>query len=967
MKRAIWIICLSIVCHFQAEAASSGNYEKIEDQSQLTILSPLLSKRQTAKIRLPNGLEAYLISDPGIEQSAAALAVGVGSWSDPAQYPGMAHFLEHMLFMGTAAYPEEFEYMQYVGDYGGKVNAYTASDRTVYIFSINNDGFDGALDRFAHFFIDPLFLPCCIQRELHAVDQEHAKNLENDGWRQYMIYKETGNSSHPNAKFSTGNAKTLSGIPQEAMIEWYQKHYSADRMHLVVLTNRPLDELVQLTTQYFSAVATHPTPRAAFAAGMTSQAQKGKWIFIKPVKDLKLLSLTWEMPAELAKDQESKAGELIAYVLQNGSANSLLSLLKQNQLAEAVSVSQEQFAVNNKLFSIDIQLTDLGIEKMDQVVTHCFEELARLKKEGVPSYIFEEYQRMEKIKYEYQTRSEAYLFVQDAAHKLVDEPLATFPRKTLFISQFDPKRISAYLHALKPENCLYFVIADPAKTGVAVTEKEKWMGAEYTIRPVDAHQLAAWSRALPHPQIGLPPPNPFIPDQLHLVNDHPSDHQELPVLLQEDDHGKIFYCADQRYLSPEVAHLFCIKTPLIDGTSRSKVLVDLYLRAVEDQLFSLLSSAETAGYQVGLREDNFGLLLSIKGYSDKATGLVHDLFTGLQHIHPSKEQFELYKTSLKASYENAAKELPLFQSFELLSSILFNNAPTSRDKRYALDPITYEELIHFADNLYQKAYVEGLFYGNLEKEEAKTLWTQISTQYFASGYPLSEQKHREILLLPEEKGPYMVSQVTPMLGNAVLLMIELGPYSYEKRASQELLGKVLKDGFFDTLRTKQQVAYIAKAWEQEEERQLFQFFAVQSSTHKPQELIARFELFLEDFIKQFTLKFPRDRFQNVQKMAIQSLQMPPENLPMMAHRLYQLAFKYGADFEWINKRITALKTLTYEEVEIAAKETLSRKNTKRIAVLTEGITPKDNQYQYTEMSKEDLQRQGTFVAWKTPL
>ena len=59
-------------------------------------------------------LEAYLISDPGVHESAAALAVEAGSWQDPKEYPGMAHFLEHMLFMGTTAYPNESEYMHYI-------------------------------------------------------------------------------------------------------------------------------------------------------------------------------------------------------------------------------------------------------------------------------------------------------------------------------------------------------------------------------------------------------------------------------------------------------------------------------------------------------------------------------------------------------------------------------------------------------------------------------------------------------------------------------------------------------------------------------------------------------------------------------------------------------------------------------------------------------------------------------------
>ncbi|HEY5259420.1 MAG TPA: insulinase family protein, partial [Rhabdochlamydiaceae bacterium] len=124
MKWLIAALCLvQQVCFAQ--------FEFVEDEAKLPILNPALKDRKTAKLRLDNGLEVYLVSDPGSDQSAAALSVEAGSWMDPKEYPGMAHFLEHMLFMGTGAYPKEFEYMQYIHDNGGTVNAYTATDRTV--------------------------------------------------------------------------------------------------------------------------------------------------------------------------------------------------------------------------------------------------------------------------------------------------------------------------------------------------------------------------------------------------------------------------------------------------------------------------------------------------------------------------------------------------------------------------------------------------------------------------------------------------------------------------------------------------------------------------------------------------------------------------------------------------------------------------------------------------------------------
>ena len=88
---------------------------------------------------LPNGLKALLISDPETETSSASLGVNIGSLSDKPDEMGLAHFCEHLLFMGTEKYPNEEEYEEYLAKNGGYSNAYTDDDKTVYYFNINND------------------------------------------------------------------------------------------------------------------------------------------------------------------------------------------------------------------------------------------------------------------------------------------------------------------------------------------------------------------------------------------------------------------------------------------------------------------------------------------------------------------------------------------------------------------------------------------------------------------------------------------------------------------------------------------------------------------------------------------------------------------------------------------------------------------------------------------------------------
>ena len=133
--------------------------------------------------KLENGLKCVVISDPEADEAAAALDVNVGSASEPDDALGLAHFLEHMLFMGSEKYPDESYYSTFIGANGGSDNAYTDLENTNFQFSVAAHKLQEALDIFAQFFICPLMKPDCVEREMKAVDSEHSKNINSDVWR----------------------------------------------------------------------------------------------------------------------------------------------------------------------------------------------------------------------------------------------------------------------------------------------------------------------------------------------------------------------------------------------------------------------------------------------------------------------------------------------------------------------------------------------------------------------------------------------------------------------------------------------------------------------------------------------------------------------------------------------------------------------------------------------------------------
>ncbi|KNB18586.1 insulysin [Fusarium oxysporum f. sp. lycopersici 4287] len=158
-----------------------------------SLKKPSLNDRDYRIIRLNNELEALRMHDSETDKASAALDINVGNFSDESDISGTVHAVEYFFLMGTKKFSIENEYSQRLSANSGTSNAYTGSTSMNYFFYIsvkpdngqdpsdtNPSPLSGALDRFAQFFIEPLFLSETLDRGLKAVDLENKKSLQND-------------------------------------------------------------------------------------------------------------------------------------------------------------------------------------------------------------------------------------------------------------------------------------------------------------------------------------------------------------------------------------------------------------------------------------------------------------------------------------------------------------------------------------------------------------------------------------------------------------------------------------------------------------------------------------------------------------------------------------------------------------------------------------------------------------------
>lgn len=944
-----------------------STFTTIEDKARLPLLAPTFSERETMKIRLENGLEALLISDPNADKSAVALSVRAGSWEDPVEYPGIAHFLEHMLFMGTQKYPNESEYSRFITENGGATNAFTASHFTSYMFSINNNAFEEALDRFADFFKTPLFNPSGVDRELQAIDQEYAKNLENDTIREIFVWKELSNPQHPYHGFNMGNSSTLKAVSQETLKEWYRQHYSANLMTLLVTSVLPIDKLRDLVVEDFSGIP--DTQRTPFKTNLqaTANEYKDKMVYIDPIKDLRTLTLFWEFPAKFENMKDERPYAVLAYLLGHEGQNSLLAELKNEQLAESLRAGGHMLGSNNFVFAIEVGLTDRGLGQVDTVIARIFQAIEALKRKEIPLYVFEEIQKMGKLHYQYQARENAFNQVMKEASLIVDEDLSTYPEQTLILQKFDEKAVKDMLSYMTPRHAFYSLMAPFATLGLKPEYTEKWLNIPYAIKDIPEGNIREWEKVGTNPNIDIPNSNTLIPKKLSLVvpKDAPAEKKLIPTptTIINTDSALVYYWPDTQYKVPEIWWQYQIKSPEINPADAKKsVLADLYTKTFKESLNKFSYDAQMAGLDYCIDHKDENIIINVQGYSENAPLLFEEIVKRLKFT-PSEEEFNVYKETLLRRYFNVDRDSPLKQARELFRHVLYQYYPLPTEKFEAIRKITFADYKDYVQKLYEKSYLQGMLIGNMEAKDGILITQRLQLAMGNSKpYPKDEQISEKVIILPEDHGPYYYQQKINAQGNAVIMAVQFTPFSFKTRAVQQILSQAMHEPFFSELRTKQQTGYIVYNSAEEVEREMYSLFAVQSNTHSPRDLLARFDLFIEEFMQEMTREdLTAERFEIIKNALLTTLKQPENNLSGLGSVLNTLAFKYDGDFEWIDKRINSFETLTYLDFIEEAHRFMGRQNRRRFAILVEGLSPQGSVFQFTrKKSLDDLREVSTY-------
>lgn len=910
---------------------------------------PALDDRSYRVIRLENQLEALLIHDPDTDKVSGALDVNVGSFSDADDMPGVAHAVEHLLFMGTEKYPKENAYNQYLTAHSGYSNAFTAATSTNYYFEVaasstpktssassTQEGpsslkaespLYGALDRFAQFFIAPLFSEETLDRELKAVDSENKKNLQSDTWRLHQLNKSLSSPKHPYCHFSTGSYKTLHDEPlargvriRDEFMKFYDKHYSANRMKLVVLGRESLDDLENWVEELFSPVRNKNLPRKRWDdVSPYTENELLMQIFAKPVFEMRVLELYFPYQDE-ENLYESQPGRYLSHLIGHEGTGSILAYIKAKGWANGLGAGSMPLCPGSAFFSISIKLTEDGLKHYKEVTKIVFQYIAMIREWPPQEWIVDELKRMSEVDFRFKQKSPASRTTSSLSG-IMQKP---YPRERLLsgpslIREFNPEVISKALSYLRPDNFRLTVVSQDFPGGW--DKKEKWYGTEYKCERIPEDflaeiKMAAQSSASERPaELHLPHKNEFIPNRLEVEKKDVKEPSKTPRLIRNDENVRTWIKKDDRFWVPKANVHIALRSPLASLTPHSTVVTHLYRELVQDALVEYSYDAEISGLGYSIVAHSLGLDVSVSGYNDKMPVLLEKVLVSMRDLEVREERFHIIKERLMRNFRNWDFQQPYHQVGTYSRWLNSEKGWVNEQLLSELPSVTVADIRSFFPQLLSQVHIEVLAHGNIYKEDALKLTNMVELTLKPRKLPPTQWPIRRSLIFPPASNFVYERNLKDLanVNHCIEYLLYVGNNSDRTlRAKLLLTAQMTDEPAFDQLRTKEQLGYVVFSGVSINNMWVGYRILIQSEKN-PEYLEGRIDAFLTGFEKMLE-EMSEEEFEAHKRSLINKRLEKLKNLTQESNRFWDHIVSECYDFEQADHDVAQLKPLTKSDL-----------------------------------------------------
>ena len=365
----------------------------------LQFISPQATRAQSPKVQevmLDNGLKVLLLENHKSPAVTLQVWYRVGSRNELDGKSGLSHFLEHMMFKGTPTVGPE-EYMRIIAKNGGRSNAFTMQDATVYFATMSREKIGVAIeleaDRMANALLDGNYFDA----EKKVVLEERRQRIEdNPASTLDEITSAVAYTVHPYRRPVIGWMGDIKNMTREDLKRYYRVYYAPNNAFLVVVGDFSSKEILTKIKATFGKI-----PRGSDIPKVKIKEipQRGeRRVNLKKEAELPLLLIYYHVPN--LSNSDSFALDLLTGILAGGRSSRLhQDLVYRRRMARRVDADYSRLSVDPTIFSISAQaMPEKDPAEVERAIDNLLEqirsqpvterELLKAKNQVESSFIF---------------------------------------------------------------------------------------------------------------------------------------------------------------------------------------------------------------------------------------------------------------------------------------------------------------------------------------------------------------------------------------------------------------------------------------------------------------------------------------------------------------------------------------------------------------------------------------------------
>lgn len=872
-KKKVWVavgiaVSLLVLGCIGAMYAYSDN----SSSSSVRITFPPHFTVQQQILLLDNGLEVVLVSDPQASKSSAAMSIGTGQFGD-GEIPGLAHFVEHLLFIGSGKFPEKGFFMGQVSKNGGSTNAYTASEETVFFFDVKTEAFERVLEVFSGFFTSPLFPESRVQDEVKAVNSEFEISIFRDGYRLQRLLGVLANPDHPFSDFHFGSIETLANVTKlhEKAKDFRDKHYVAGNMKLVLYGNHTLPHLKAWAGLLFAEV---PRGQVQSAPPRSLYTSTGRLALTTSITPGHTLILVWTLKSQY-EDLEAQPANFLAFLLNNQGPGGLRQGLMTEGLVLDAGAGILESLSDGVLLYVELILSESGFRRWEVAVERVLAYISGLGN-AVNSDLqqaWSHFQSSNSVHFHYGKDFPAMQIAMVIASNMLAFPSEQYLAGFDLQDKVDLASLRDELDLMTLENCVgVFMSSKWTKGDLFLGKKLQFSQSEHYYGLT--YDVFAFPDTLVADEFELTPflPTATLSPDVQIAIQTCPDCSSLPASLLSSPTLQIWHSFDASYNQP-FAYLSLFLPSAVSAGSQA--LTHLYVAQLK-----YLFQEKLAQWGVGVSIEveraegskaGRGLVITI---SAPNALLPNATKAALAVIPPSSNSyFALLYEDLQAKLNDKGGEMPYERALSYLKRLTVAGTYLNSELLAALEEVKLGEVEDFYRTVVLTGKVRALISGNIDSKEAAKI-VNITKEWTSSRLPGS----LPALRLNEISGSYVYQEVlSPSSTHAIVNWYSLGSTTKALLAAAKVLDKFFGYGAFDELRNKQQLGYVVRAEADAALGHLYLTVLIQGGYQPPHVMDARIGDFLRTFEGELDTLTETD-LSNAKDSVVNTLQVGPESL-----------------------------------------------------------------------------------------